>query len=144
MRETDITIFIVDDDASVRKGLRRLVASAGFSTKTFASAQEFLAHRGSERSLLVLDVKLVGMSGIELQEQLAECGSKIPIIFITGHEDRKAYKSAMEAGAVAFLRKPFDDRVLLDAIHAGLERMNSEDLGWQKTMEKCQLGQFPG
>ncbi len=121
MTETNATIFVVDDDASVLKALRRLIGSAGFAVETFSSAQGFLDHAGSKGpGLLVLDLRMPGMSGLELQRHLSASGSKMPIVFITAHEDPEAGKLAMEAGAVAFLQKPFDEQTLLDAIAAGL------------------------
>lgn len=119
----DITIFVVDDDESVRKALKRLIKSAGFRVETFALAREFLhyAHRESP-GVLVLDVRMPGMSGLELQKQLVASGSKTPIIFITAHEDIQAHTLAMEAGAVAFLQKPFDDQKLFDAIYLALDQ----------------------
>ena len=118
--------FVVDDDESVRKSLSSLIRSAGLRVEAFASAQQFLA-RPQPGSLevsrcLVLDVRLPGLSGLELQKQMAEINLEIPIIFITGHGDIPMSVRAMKAGAVEFLTKPFRDRDLLDAITQAIER----------------------
>ncbi len=121
MGQKNITIFIVDDDRSVRRALKRLVKIAGFSAKTFASAREFWdSGRFRSRGVLVLDVRMPGMSGLELQKQLIDSDSDMPIIFITAHEDIQARTKALEAGAVAFLQKPFEDQILIDAINRAL------------------------
>jgi len=123
MNETDPIIFVVDDDASVRKALQRLLVSAGLSVEAFASAQEFLAHpRQDGPSCLVLDVRLPGPSGLDLQAQLAAANLRLPIIFITGHGDVPMSVRAMKAGAIDFLPKPFNDQDLLNAIQLALER----------------------
>jgi RNA polymerase sigma factor (sigma-70 family) len=116
-------VFIVDDDPSVRKGLGRLVRSAGHRAETFASARDFLQrepHVGL--CCLVLDVRMPGQSGLELQEALAATGYTMPIIFITGHGDVPTSVRAMKAGAVDFLTKPFQPAELLGAIGLALER----------------------
>jgi FixJ family two-component response regulator len=119
--QKDITIFIVDDDKSVRRALKRLVNIAGFSARTFASAREFWdSGRFRSTGVLVLDVRMPGMSGLELQKQLIDSDSDIPIIFITAHEDIQASRKALEAGAVAFLQKPFEDQALINAINSAL------------------------
>jgi FixJ family two-component response regulator len=121
---TDVTplVFVVDDDVSVRESLELLIKTAGWQPATFGSAQEFLARpRPAVPCCLVLDVSLPGLSGLELQEQLAE-RTDMPIIFITGHGDVPMTVRAMKAGAVEFLTKPFEDQVLLDAIRGALER----------------------
>jgi len=116
-------VFVVDDDDSMRAALRSLIQSAGLAVETFASAQEFLARPAEERaSCLVLDVRLPGLSGLDLQEQIAASGVEIPIIFITGHGDIPTTVRAMKAGAAEFLTKPFSDVDLLQAIHAAIER----------------------
>jgi RNA polymerase sigma factor (sigma-70 family) len=121
--ESEPVVFIVDDDASVRKGLERLVRSVGLRGKTFASAPEFLQCAASDGpSCLVLDVRMPGVSGLALQETLAAAGQGIPIIFITGHGDIAMSVRAMKAGAVDFLPKPFNDQELLEAIQAALAR----------------------
>ncbi len=116
-------VFVVDDDVSVREGLGSLIRSAGLGVETFASAQEFLARpRSDVPSCLVLDVRLPGLSGLDLQKRMAEANIEIPIIFITGHGDVPTSVQAMKAGAIEFLTKPFRDRDLLDAIHQAIKR----------------------
>ena len=120
------TVFVVDDDISVRESLELLIGSAGWHPKTFISAQEFLAWPpASVPSCLVLDVRIPGLGGLELQQQLGG-RSAMPIIFITGHGDVPTTVRAMKAGAVEFLTKPFDDDVLLSAIRHALERSRVE------------------
>ena len=121
MDQKDITVFIVDDDASVRRALKRLIKVAGFKAKTFGSAREFI-NSGHYQSagVLVLDVRMPGMSGLELQKYLADNGSDMPIIFITAHEDIQASRMALEAGSIEFLKKPFDDQALLEGIQRAL------------------------
>jgi len=114
-------IFVVDDDLSVRESLELLIKSAGWQPELFVSAQEFLSRpRPSVPCCLVLDVTLPGLSGLELQKQLAE-RTDMPIIFITGHGDVPMSVQAMKAGAVEFLTKPFKDDVLLDAIRGAID-----------------------
>ena len=116
-------VFVVDDDVSVREGLGSLIRSAGLRVETFASAQEFLARpRADVPSCLVLDVRLPGLSGLDLQKRMAEVNIEIPIVFITGHGDVPTSVRAMKAGAVEFLTKPFVDRDLLDAIQQAIKR----------------------
>jgi len=123
MPQPDATVFVVDDDASVREALGGLVRSAGLSVATYATAQEFLASpRAQGPSCLVLDVQLPGLSGLDLQRRMAEVNLEIPIIFITGHGDIPTSVRAMKAGAVEFLTKPFGDEDLLTAIHEAIER----------------------
>src|SRR5690554_836293 len=120
------TIFIVDDDPSVRKGLERLVRASGFKAKTFASAEEFLACRLCQESrypaCLVLDVRMPGISGINLQQELAKAGIPLPIVFITGHGDIPMSVQAMKNGAVDFLPKPFAEEELLAAVEQALTK----------------------
>ena len=123
MDPKDITIFIVDDDASVRKALKRLIKVAGFKAKAFSSAHEFIDSGHSRSSgALVLDVRMPGMGGLELQQHLIESGSDMPVIFITAHEDIQARRKALNAGAIDFLKKPFEDQALLDAVQQALSR----------------------
>ena len=123
MPQPDATVFVVDDDASVREALGGLVRSAGLSVATYATAQEFLASpRAEGPSCLVLDVHLPRLSGLDLQRCMAEVNLEIPIIFITGHGDIPTSVRAMKAGAVEFLTKPFADHDLLTAIHEAIER----------------------
>ena len=128
MSKKDITIFIVDDDESVLKALKRLIQLAGFEVETFSSASEFIKSGYDERrGLLILDVRMPGMSGIDLQKKVVESGSKMPIIFITAHGNEETCRLAMESGAVAFFQKPFEDQALLDAINIGLGKSSSEE-----------------
>jgi RNA polymerase sigma factor (sigma-70 family) len=121
--ESEHVVFIVDDDASIRKSLERLVRSVGLRGKTFASAPEFLECAASDGpSCLVLDVRMPGASGMALQETLAAAGQSIPIIFITGHGDISMSVRAMKAGAVDFLAKPFNDQDLLEAVQEAIAR----------------------
>jgi FixJ family two-component response regulator len=123
MPEPDAIVFVVDDDAAVREALGGLIRSAGLKVETFASAQEFLARAPADvSSCLVLDVRLPGLSGLDLQSRMAEINREIPIVFITGHGDIPTSVRAMKAGAVEFLTKPFGDRELLDAIAQAIER----------------------
>jgi FixJ family two-component response regulator len=119
-------VFVVDDDVSVREALESLVRSAGFEVETFASAQGFLDHRKADKpSCLVLDVRLPGLSGLDLQKRIIEANREIPIIFITGHGDVPTSVRAMKAGAVEFLTKPFSDQDLLEAIRQAIQRDRS-------------------
>jgi len=116
-------VFVVDDDVSVRESLELLIRWAGWQPETFASAQEFLARPAVDApSCLVLDVKLPGLNGLELQTRIAADRSEMPIIFITGHGDIPMTVRAMKAGAVEFLTKPFADDVLLEAIRQAIGR----------------------
>jgi len=117
------TVFVVDDDASMREALAGLIRGAGLNVETFASAQEFLARPPADvPACLVLDVRLPGLSGLDLQSRMAEINLEIPIVFITGHGDVPTSVRAMKAGALEFLTKPFLDRDLLDAIAQAIER----------------------
>ena len=123
MSEPEAIVFVVDDDPSVRSAIKRLIGSIGLQTELFASAQEFLASKlPNVPGCLVLDVRLPGISGLNLQRQLVEANVQIPIIFITAHGDVPMTVRAMKAGAVEFLTKPFHDQDLLDAIQLALER----------------------
>jgi FixJ family two-component response regulator len=115
-------VFIIDDDAGVRAATQRLLKSVGLRSEAFAEAQEFLSHASHDGpSCLILDVRLPGISGLELQRKLIEAGVHIPIIFITGHGDIPMTVKAMKSGAAEFLTKPFRDQDLLDAIQQALE-----------------------
>jgi FixJ family two-component response regulator len=115
-------VAIVDDDQSVRSALKDLMESAGLSARCFGSAEEFLeSDERSETACLVADIRMPGMSGLELQAKLKAEGSRIPIIFISAHGDAKVKLQAMTAGAVDFLSKPFDDEVLLEQVRAALK-----------------------
>jgi FixJ family two-component response regulator len=123
MSETDGLVFIVDDDASLRESLKNLIRSVGLRVEPFASAQEFLrSKRPDMPGCLVLDVRLPGLSGLDLQKRMADSDIDMPVIFITGHGDIPMTVQAMKAGAVEFLSKPFRDQDLLDAIQQALER----------------------
>ena len=117
------TVFIVDDDRSMRQAIQDLVESVGFRAEAYATGQEFLRRQlTSHPSCLVLDVRLPQMSGLDLQRQLADTGVQIPIIFITAHGDIPMSVRALKSGAVEFLTKPFRDQDLLDAIQQALQR----------------------
>jgi FixJ family two-component response regulator len=121
--DAEALVFVVDDDAPMRASLQNLLRSVGLRVEAFASAQEFLrSTRPDVPSCLVLDVRLPGLSGLELQQRLAEGDMAMPIIFITGHGDIPMTVQAMKAGAVEFLTKPFRDQALLDAIQQALAR----------------------
>ncbi len=123
MAESTPIIHIVDDDEGVRQALSSLFRSVGLGTVTFGSAREFLNARLADApSCLVLDVRLPGLSGLDLQQELADRDIQIPIIFITGHADVPMSVQAMKAGAVEFLTKPFRDQDLLDAVHKAVDR----------------------
>jgi FixJ family two-component response regulator len=117
------TVFVIDDDASVRDAIHGMLKSVGLRSETFASAQEFLRSKHPDGpSCLVLDVRLPGVSGLDFQRELADAGTSIPVIFITGHGDIPMTVRAMKSGAIEFLTKPFRDQDLLDAIHQALDR----------------------
>jgi FixJ family two-component response regulator len=116
-------VFVIDDDDSVRRSLDRLLRSVDLDVETFASAQEFLKRTLPDRpSCVVLDLRLPGPSGLELQESLIRAGHNVPIVFISGHADVPSSVRAIKAGAVDFLQKPFSDQALLDIIHGALRR----------------------
>jgi len=117
------TVFVVDDDPSLRVALPRLLSSVGLPSEIFATAEEFRLHVDPSRAgCLVLDVRMPGTSGLDLQEQLAAAGYELPVIFLTAHADVSLTVRAMKAGALELFTKPFDDQLLLDAIHEALER----------------------
>ncbi len=123
MKKAEPIVFVVDDDDSVCKSLAWLIESVGFEVKTFTSADEFLERDTYDGpACLVLDVRMPGLSGLELQAELASVGRSMPIIFITGHGSVPMSVRAMKAGAVDFLEKPFDDQTLLDAITQSIEK----------------------
>jgi FixJ family two-component response regulator len=123
MITTNATVFVVDDDAAMRDSLRDLIRSVGLRVELFDSAQDFLrSERPDIPGCLVLDVRMPGQSGLDLQRRLNEAGAAIPIIFITGHGDVPMGVHAMKAGALEFLTKPFRDQDLLDAIQQALDR----------------------
>jgi FixJ family two-component response regulator len=123
MRENNGLVFVVDDDAAMRRSLEDLMSSVGLEVEGFPSAQEFLRHKRPDvPGCLVLDVRMPGLSGLDLQKRMVEAALEIPIIFITGHGDIPMSVKAMKAGAVEFLTKPFRDQDLLDAIQLAIER----------------------
>jgi FixJ family two-component response regulator len=123
MMEQDKVVFVVDDDAALRESLKDLIRSVGLYVEAFASAHEFLrSKRPDVPGCLVLDVRLKGLSGLDLQKRMVEANIDIPIIFMTGHGDIPMTVQAMKAGAIEFLTKPFRDQDLLDAIQQALER----------------------
>ena len=123
MKETPPTVYIVDDDNGVRSSIRVLMKSVGLPAAPFASAQEFLtAYHPNQPGCLVLDIRMPGMSGLELQQFLNLRGAVIPVIFITGHGDIPMAVEAMQQGAFDFLQKPFRDQDLLDRVQRALEK----------------------
>ena len=123
MQESESIVFIIDDDPLYRGSTERLARSVGLRVQSFESAREFLSsRRPNVASCLVLDVRMPGLSGLDLQLELAKVGVQMPIIFVTGHGDIPMSVQAMKAGAVEFLAKPFRDQVLLDAINQAIER----------------------
>ena len=127
------TVFVVDDDAGVRQMIARMVRSVGLQAELYASVEDFLlAHNDSRQGCLVLDIRMPGESGLTLQERLIADGAALPIVFISGHGSIRASVQAMKYGAIDFLEKPFDDQVLLDAVHKALdiaaERRRTETL----------------
>jgi FixJ family two-component response regulator len=127
MTENDVVIFVIDDDASVRRSLSLLLRSAGYAVETFASAEEFLKRRAFDNiGCIILDVRMRGMTGLDLQEHLARRDCHMPIIFITGHGDIPMGVQAIKKGAVDFLTKPFDDTQLLSLVESAIERFRKE------------------
>jgi FixJ family two-component response regulator len=126
-QEGDPVVFIVDDNAQVRDGLRALLESVGITCETFESTNDFL-HRNHEDevSCLILDIRLPGTGGLDFQDQLARANIEIPIIFITGHGDIPMSVKAMKAGAVEFLTKPLREQDVLDAVHVALVRASQQ------------------
>jgi FixJ family two-component response regulator len=119
---TGATVAVVDDDLSVRKALRRLMRSVGHVVATYGSAEEFLAAGDPTADCLILDVRLPGMSGLDLQRLLADSGRDLAVVVITAHEDLAVRNSAMGAGAVDFIPKPFERERLLGAVARALSR----------------------
>lgn len=123
MNEAEAMVFVIDDDESMREALESLIRSVGLNVQTFASAHEFLrSDRADVPACLILDVRMPGLSGLDLQRDMVEANIHVPIIFITGHGDIPMTVRAMKAGAVEFLTKPFRDQDLLDAIQQALDR----------------------
>src|SRR6202035_6117492 len=137
MNPADPIVFVIDDDASVREAVKRLIASVGLRVETFGSTREFLAaKRPDVPACLVLDVRLPDVSGLEFQRDLAELDFQIPIIFITGHADIPMTVRAMKAGAVEFLTKPFRGQELLDAVQ---EAIVKDRLAWNERAQMADL-----
>jgi len=129
-------VFVVDDDRSVRDALRRLITSVGMTVEVFPTAQAFLsAPRGDAPGCLVLDVRLPGLSGLDLQRELANTHATLPIIFLTGHGDIPMSVQAMKAGAIEFLTKPFRGQELLDAIRHAIDRDRAARMERQELVE---------
>jgi FixJ family two-component response regulator len=136
VKDTSATVFVIDDDPSVRDAIDSLIRSVGINVRTFGSAQEFmLSKRPDAPACLVLDVRMPGLSGLDLQRELVNAGIRIPVIFITGHGDIPMSVRAMKAGAVEFLTKPFRDQDLLDAISQAIERDRAERIQFAEVVE---------
>jgi len=117
MTKEQTTIYVIDDDESVRKAFKRLLRSVNFEAETFASAEEFLrSQKPNKNSCIIIDIRMPGLTGFDLQRKLMAQGSRIPIIVISASDDAHTREQARELGAVAFFRKPIDDQALLDAI----------------------------
>ena len=115
-------VAIVDDDELFRRSVERLIGSAGFSVETFGSAEDFLEHGNLDATACaILDMRLPGLNGFELQRQLITRPRRIPIVFVSAHEDPIVRVNALRAGAIAYLKKPFDNSTLLDALHRALK-----------------------
>ena len=146
MGEAESIVFIIDDDPLYRTSSERLVRSVGFSVQSFESARDFLSsRRPNVPSCLILDVRLPGLSGLDLQRELAEASIHVPIIFVTGHGDIPMSVQAMKAGAVEFLTKPFRDQALLDAIRQAIgrdrvaRRQHARNADWRRRYESLNL-----
>lgn len=136
---TEPIVCVIDDEESVRRSLERLLRSVHLEARTFSSAQEFLQNKPADRpTCLIVDVRMPGISGLDLQENLVSHGLTQPIIFITGHGTIPMTVRAMKAGAIHFLQKPFEDQELLDALHQALER---ELMAWQARSEQGRIRQ---
>ena len=114
-------VAIIDDDELFRRSIERLVGSAGFRVEAFASAEEFLERGNLDRTACaILDMKLPGMNGLELQQRLIASSRPMPVVFVSAHDEAVARANALRAGAIAFLKKPFDNSTLLDALHRSI------------------------
>lgn len=119
-------IYVVDDDKSVLRAMKRLISSMGINVLTFGSGREFLdSGFGEQNACLIVDIKMPGMSGIELQRKLVAMGSKLPVIFVTAFDTDKIRGEAKKAGAAGYFRKPVDDQALLDSIQWALSNQSS-------------------
>jgi FixJ family two-component response regulator len=117
MTKEQTTIYVIDDDESVRKAFKRLLRSVNFEAETFASAEEFLkSQKPKKNSCIIIDIRMPGLTGFDLQRKLTAQGSRVPILVISASDDTQIREQARELGAVAFFRKPIDDQALLDAI----------------------------
>ncbi len=135
----DALVHVIDDEADVRQALALLLRSVGLASRVYASAQEFLdGYQPGATGCLVIDVRLPGMSGLELQESLASQGVALPVIMMTGHGDIPMAVRAMRAGALDFVEKPFHDQLLLDRIHEGIRRSQQlqDDAGERAELER--------
>jgi RNA polymerase sigma factor (sigma-70 family) len=123
--DTDTPIYLIDDDARIRESIRMLLKSVGLSLQTYGSAQEFLDVHDSNQDggVLILDIRMPGMSGLELQQRLRERGDNMAVIMLSGHGDVPMAVRALQAGALDFLEKPFNDQVLLDRIQQGAQEV---------------------
>ena len=133
LNKTQSLVAIVDDDLSVRRALKRLVLSLDMLAETFSSGAQFLDYLQAtplhDTSCVILDIQMPGLSGLEVLERLRELHWSLPVIVITAHETPSTYESALAAGAVAFLRKPFDEEALIRAIEAAIERQSPLRIG---------------
>ena len=137
MKESEPMVFVVDDDSSVRKALERLIRSVGMKVEIFETAKDFLLRPQYEGpSCLVLDIRMPGLSGLDLQKELAKADLTLPIIFITGHGTIPMSVRAMKAGAIDFLEKPFEDQALLDLIQHAIE---CDRQAKQENAQKCEI-----
>ena len=138
MANTDPIIFVVDDDQAVRQSTEMLIRSMGLRVEAFESAAEFLEDFDRQQpGCVILDIRMPGMSGLELQEHLNGMGAAIPVIFVTGHGDVPMAVRAMKLGAVDFIQKPFRDQELIDRVHAALDR-DAEKRKESKVRQKIQ------
>lgn len=140
MNERNMTVYVVDDDDAVRKSIHWLLESVGLTVKMFSSARDFLEQVDPvQAGCLVLDVRMPGMSGLDLQKELLNRGLEIPVIIITGHGDVPMAVRAMKAGAVDFIEKPFNDQALLDCIQRTLDEVGKNQEKMRKRQELQQV-----
>ena len=133
------TVFVVDDDEAVRGGLQRLVEAVGLNVEPYASAQEFLdSYHPEQHGCLVLDIRMPGMGGLDLQEQLAKKGIRLPVIILTGHADVPLAVRALKGGAIDLIEKPFNSQVLLDRIQQAIQQDAERQ---RQSAEESQIGQ---
>jgi two-component system, LuxR family, response regulator FixJ len=136
MVKSDLTVFVIDDDASVRKSLSRLLRAAGYSSETFSSAEKFLGREHFNGiGCLLLDVQMSGLNGMELQKELNKADYHMPIIFVTGHGDIPTGVEAIKEGAVDFLTKPVDYKKLLQAIERAIEKDKQRRVEYNETLD---------